>query len=222
MENNNYEQDLGTRLKQFRQRSNKKMPEISAVVKIAKETLYKWEKGTKPSDVNEYRKLEAYLEEMEKQDVEYKMEIDTKRPITIRLPLDIHKPPIYNTEGTLATGTILIFNDEPQLIVERVNIPYLGAVEGAIQITGNSMEPTFKNGSRIAICRLKDIRLLDSGRCYFIINKNLRGMARRVYQSEGGLQLVSDHPDKSLFPPIERSWDQIETVLEIVGNIDKL
>lgn len=222
IENNKKDQHIGIRLIEFRKRSNTKMPAVSAAIGVPKETLYKWEKGTKPSNMNEYFRLKSYLDRMEMKEEEYKMDNEAKKPITIRLPLDIDRPPVYNIDGTLATGTIFLFNDVPQLIVERVNLPFLGTVEGAIEVTGASMEPTFKNGDRIAINRLRYFQILDWGRCYYIINKNLKGTLRRVYRGEGGLQLLSDHPNQTLFPPIERTWDQIVAVLEIVGTANKL
>jgi glycine dehydrogenase subunit 2 len=56
--------EIGIRLKEFRERKKIKMPAIEAATGISKENLYKWEKGTKPSDVNDYLKLKAYLDEM--------------------------------------------------------------------------------------------------------------------------------------------------------------
>jgi len=220
---NKTDQHIGTRLSQFRERSGMKMPAIAALTGIPKETLYKWEKGTKPSDINDYFRLKAYLDKMENKLDDEQWALESQKPITIRLPLlNVDHPPVYDTDGRIAAGTVLIMNDEPQLIVERINAPFLGTVEGVIEITGSDMEPTIKNGCRIAIHRLKDYRMLNWGRCYYIINKNLKGIVRRVYPCEGGIQLVSDHPNKAVYPPIERAWDQIVTVLEIVGTADKL
>src|SRR5687768_4024772 len=57
--------EIGIRLKEFRKRTNIKMPVIAAATGISKENLYKWEKGTKPSDFKLYNKLVAYLDKME-------------------------------------------------------------------------------------------------------------------------------------------------------------
>jgi hypothetical protein len=86
------------------------------------------------------------------------------------------------------------------------------------------MEPKFKDGCRIAITRLKDCRLLDWGHYYFIISKNWQGIIRRVYQNDipNTIRLVSDSSNQEKYPPIERSWDQIEAILNIVAIIDEL
>ena len=57
--------EIGNRLKEFRKRKNIKMPAIAEATGISKENLYKWEKGTKPSDFELYNKLVKYLDKME-------------------------------------------------------------------------------------------------------------------------------------------------------------
>ena len=41
------------------------MPAIALATGIAKETLYKWEKGTKPGNIEDFYKLKVYLDKME-------------------------------------------------------------------------------------------------------------------------------------------------------------
>src|SRR6186713_968797 len=57
--------DIGNRLKEFRKKKKVKMPAIAAATGISEENLYKWEKGTKPSDFTLYNKLVEYLNTME-------------------------------------------------------------------------------------------------------------------------------------------------------------
>jgi transcriptional regulator with XRE-family HTH domain len=54
-----------TRLKEFRIKYQITVPEISRATAISKESLYKWERGTKPSDPLAYNKLTDYLDKME-------------------------------------------------------------------------------------------------------------------------------------------------------------
>jgi phage repressor protein C with HTH and peptisase S24 domain len=86
------------------------------------------------------------------------------------------------------------------------------------------MEPTFPNGCRVTITRLKNIRSLSSGRYYFIIDTNWQGIVRRVYQDEKDncIRLVSDSPDQTKYPPIEKSMDQIEAIFLVGASITKL
>jgi transcriptional regulator with XRE-family HTH domain len=213
--------NLAQRLKAFRERTKIKMPAIALLTGIAKETLYKWEKGTKPSDINDYFKLKAYLDEMENKISEEQLERESQKPATLRLPLNINLLPTPQTDGKAASGTISFHKNEPELIVDRINAPFLGPVDGVIEVTGESMAPTFVNGCRVGIIRLNNSKILNWGLHYYIIDKNWQGIVRRVYQGDtiNSVLLVSDHPNQELFPPIYREWDQIEAVFKIMAGI---
>ena len=110
------------------------MPAIAALTGIAKETLYKWEKGTKPSDINDYFRLKAYLDKMENKLEEKAVEIEVQKPATLKLPLNNTRPAVPQTDGKAASGTIIFTDDGPELIVDRINAPVLGVVEGVIEV----------------------------------------------------------------------------------------
>jgi phage repressor protein C with HTH and peptisase S24 domain len=99
----------------------------------------------------------------------------------------------------------------------------LGEVDGLVEITNESMEPTFSKGSRIAITRLKNQRLLDWGECYYLIDKNWQSSIKRIYPGESSekIQLVSDNPDRTKYPPYEREWSQIETICKVKAEIKR-
>lgn len=213
--------NIGKRLKEFRLKSKTKMPAIADSTAIAKETLYKWEKGTKPSNIEDYYKLKVYLDRMENKLEEEAFEFENQKPATLRLPLNNARPAIPQTDAKAASGTVLFTNNEPELIVDRINAPFMGHVDGVIEVTGESMAPTFSNGCRVGILRLNDIRILNWGLCYFIIDNNWQGIVRRLYQGEttDSLLLVSDHPNQKRFPPIIRQWEQVKAVFNIVVSI---
>ena len=215
--------DIGIRLREFRIRSKIKMPAIAAVTGIAKETMYKWEKGTKPSDLNEYFKLKMYLDRMENKQEAELQEFENQKPATLRLPFNHKRLAIPQIDGRAASGSVIFTDNEPELIVDRINAPFLGLVEGAIEITGSSMEPTFPNGCRVIITRLNNIRSLSISKYYFIIDTNWQGIVRRVYQGNeaNSIRLVSDNPDQLKYPPIEKSMDQIEAIFLVGASIIK-
>jgi len=214
---------IGQRLKAFREQTKIKMPAIAALTGIAKETLYKWEKGTKPSDINDYFRLKSYLDKMENKLEEEQLDIEYQKPATLRLPFNRSRVPIPQTDGKAAAGTILFSNDEPELIVDRINAPFLGPVEGIIEVSGESMAPTFANGCRVAISRLNNYRILDWGWYYYIIDKNWQGYVRRIYpgETENSLCLMSDNPNQDKFPPIQRQWEHIEAIFRVMAAIWK-
>ncbi|WP_205512411.1 LexA family transcriptional regulator [Longitalea arenae] len=212
---------IGQRLKAFRIRSNIKMPAIAAATGIAKETLYKWEKGTRPSNLNDYFTLKQYLDRMENQLEAERLDMEDQHPATLRLPFSRHKLAVPQTDGKAAAGTVTVHNNEPELIVDRITAPFLGAVEGVIEVTGESMEPTFSNGSRIVIARLQDQRRLYWGLYYYVIDTNWQGIVRRVYpgDTENSIQLVADNPNQARFPPIQLQWEQVEAVFKVMARI---
>ncbi|OQP44248.1 hypothetical protein A4H97_33385 [Niastella yeongjuensis] len=199
------------------------MPVIATETGIAKETLYKWEKGTKPSKIEDYFILKAYLDKMEGKLEEEAFETENQKPSTLRLSLRNNRPAVPQTDGKVATGSIIFSNNEPELIVDRINAPFLGVVDGVVEVNGDSMEPTFSNGYRITITRLTDNWILFSGQYYYIIDTNWQGIIRRVYQGEkdNSIRLVSDNPDQSKFPPMERNLDQIEAIFKVGAAIIK-
>jgi hypothetical protein len=145
------------------------------------------------------------------------------KPPTIWLPLNPNLMPVPNTDGNAIAGAIIKINGEPGLIVDRINVPSFGCIDGVIEVNGESMTPTFANGSRIGIVRLNDNKIINWGSCCYIIDKNWCGLVRRVYQGETSdkLLLVADHPDQELFPPAIRNWDQIEAIYNIKLTIIK-
>jgi phage repressor protein C with HTH and peptisase S24 domain len=212
---------IGERLKAYTQKYGVEIPEIAKATGIAKHKLYKWQSGTKPRKQKEVIILEHYLDEMEKKKLtmdEGNTGFQTKGA-TLCLPLDPTKKALSQVDGK-AAGTIVIENNSSELIVDRIEAPFIGNVDGAVEITSENMEPTIKKGTRVAIIRLEDIRLLDWGECYFIIDKNGQGSVRRVQEGEekSNIILESDNPN---YPPIKRYWNEIEAILKVKAGILK-
>lgn len=214
---------LGERLRAYQKRANVKMKVIAEATSIPIGNLYKWAQGHKPGNAYDYNKLKAYLDAMENKPVEEAAPIYiTQPPATMHLPLDPQAPAKAQISGKAAAGTVVINNDHPELVVDRIDAPFLGEVEGVVEMAGDSMEPTFINGSRIAITRLKNPSILDWGECYYIINKNWLGLVRRIYfESTDSLRLVADYTDQNKYPPIIRFWNEIEAIFKIKAVIQK-
>jgi len=212
---------IGIRLKKFRENSKIKMPAIATITGIAMGTLYKWERGTKPSDINEYFRLKSYLDRMENKLEEELWNFECQNPTTLRLPFNRNRPPVLQTEGKAAAGTIIFINNEPELIVDRINAPFLGEGEGVVEVIGESMAPTFINGCRIVIVRLNDYRILEWGKYYYIIDNNWQGVVRRIYQGDlpNTVRMVSDSSFQEKYPPIQLQWEQIKAILRVTASV---
>jgi hypothetical protein len=209
------------------------LADIARRTGINKENIYKWYRGTKPSDSLTCGKLIKFLNDLietfdaSSQDdlaaVHSLMDVNgsnfvTKRElsyfITVPLKNEGQPTPLLTPKG--GAGTVLFEQDGPKLIVHRIDAPFLSEIIGMVNVPGNSMEPTFKNGSYIGIVMLKDLASLEWGECYYILDSNFQGMVKRIYagEQENTIVLTADHPEQK-YPPITKTFTQIEAIFKI-------
>jgi len=99
----------------------------------------------------------------------------------------------------------------------------LGPIDQLVEITGESMSPTFNHGSLVALCDLQNPELLYWSQYYYVLDANGQGLVRRVYASDiqNCIKLVSDHPDQIVHPPMSISWSQIKSISKVKAEIVK-
>lgn len=216
---------LQDKIKLVMQRTGMKAADLAYATGLPRESMYKWMKGTRPNDSIVYDKLESFLdgilEKISGEETPVRYNAFFEKAATLKIPLKQPGKAVPLTTAIASSGTIAIIDNEPHLIVDRIEAPFLGEIDGIVEVIGESMEPILKHGCRIAIARLKDSTVLNSGKHYFIIDKNLQGIVRRVYpgETEDTIQLVSDNEDQRKFPPITRSLDQIEAIFQVKASI---
>jgi hypothetical protein len=49
-----------------------------------------------------------------------------------------------------------------------------------LEVTDDSMEPTLKNGARIAVTQIEDMTLIHPGELYYILDRNHQGAVARL------------------------------------------
>jgi hypothetical protein len=214
-------------IKEYRDKTDKTIPQIAQETGLNLENLYKWSTGTKPSNFNDQLTLLFYLsEEVESIPASVFNEAPISnfinplyRSPTVRLPLKSKRKPFPNPDASIACGHIVDNDGEPELIVFRFDAPFLIQVEGALQILDDSMYPTYKPGSYIAIARLHDWSNIIYGDCYYMIDKSGHGMFRRIFKGnkDDDYRLVADNSSKR-FPSNFRSQQQIEAILRVIGG----
>ncbi len=126
--------------------------------------------------------------------------------------------PVFNTRAS--AGTAILFNDRPELVIEYVDIPFIGKSDGVIEIVGDSMNPTYGNGSRIAVRKLDDKELVYPNECYYVIDANYDGRVKRLMKSTKSNHIVL-HSDNKEYPDVELPWDKILAVCKILCRIIK-
>jgi len=222
---------LQEKIKKVMQKTGMTVVDLAYATGLPRENMYKWFRGTRPSDSMVYKKLENYLDSVLERIADEpaaegnpgRFDDLFEKTATLKVPLKAVGKAVPQTNAKAAAGTITVVNNEPQLIVDRIDAPFLGEVEGVIEIIGDSMAPTFKNGCRVAIARLKNPMLLDWGEYYFVIDKNWQGAVRRIYpgELENSIQLLADNENQEKFPPITKKWEQIEAIFKIKAGILK-
>jgi transcriptional regulator with XRE-family HTH domain len=221
--------EIGKRLKEFRKKKKIKMPAIAAATGISKENLYKWEKGTKPSDFDQYSKLVEYLDNMENapdQVLEDPKLNGTKKAKTSSsflngIFLSQDEESLLLFDNNVAPGNTIIINEQPILVTARVEAPFIGDVDGAIPVTGDSMEPKFRSGNWIAIKKLRFTKIINAGFFYFIVDKNLKGIIRRVRPGGETNSIILSAENAKDYPETTRKMDDVLAIFSIEAVIYK-
>lgn len=222
--------DIANRLKEFRKRKKIKMPAIAAATGISKENLYKWEKGTKPSDFTLYNKLIDYLNEMENAPDHVLEEAalngtDTDQPATTSLftgiSLSQDEAALPLADNNAVPGSIISINNKPVLVAWRMESPFIGIVDGVIPVTGDSMEPKFKNGNLVALKKLRFIKIINAGYYYYVIDKNHQGLLRRLRPAPESNSIILTAENEKNYPETTRQFDDVLAIFSIEALITK-
>jgi transcriptional regulator with XRE-family HTH domain len=221
--------EIGKRLKEFRKKKKIKMPAIAAATGISKENLYKWEKGTKPSDFALYNRLVEYLDFMDNgfdQVTEDPKWVGNKKAKTtssfltgIFLAQDEDSFLLYDNNA--APGNIIIINDQPILVASRIEAPVIGDVDGVVPVTGDSMEPKFRSGNWIAIKKLRFTRIINAGFFYYIVDKNHKGLIRRIRPGAEANSIILSAENSKDYPETTRKMDEVLAIFSIEAVIFK-
>jgi transcriptional regulator with XRE-family HTH domain len=219
--------EIGKRLKEFRKKKKIKMPAIAAATGISKENLYKWEKGTKPSDFALYNKLVEYLDYMENgfdqvsedpKRIGKKAKTSSSSFLTgIFLSQDEESLLLYDNNA--APGNVIIINDQPILVASRIDAPVIGDVDGVIPVTGDSMEPKFRSGNWIAIKKLRFTKIINAGFFYYIVDKNHKGIIRRIRPGAEANSIILSAENGKDYPETTRKMDDVLAIFSIEAVI---
>lgn len=180
---------IGQRLAAFRRKFHIVMPVIAKATGISKENLYKWEKGTRPSNFDEYRMLDEYMRAMEEKG---------GPPQTDR-----------RRGGPKSTEEAPVSPDEPVLAIPQVHL--------VVHFTEDSMIPLFKPGCRLCLRKVPYPRSLIWGNAYYFVDLNEKGILRRVFPTEDQemVRLLSYDPEQ--YPVITRRYDELLAIYEVIG-----
>ena len=194
------ENTIGERLKAFRKKTKTKMPKLARELNISKEKLYKWEKGVKPSNFEQYDRLDSYLKEREEL-----LEKGLPMPPDLNWPNDV--------EMNLPEP-----KEHSKLSYRDVTVPNVHSV---VNFMEDGMAPNYRPGCRLCLSKVPDAKKLAWGNVYYFVDLNGQGVLRRAYQADdtNKLKLVSYNP--VAYPDIIRAYDELRNVFEVVAILLK-
>lgn len=214
-------EDIGQRLKEYRRRTNTSMPEIEAIVGITKTNLYKWEKGASPSNVQDFLRLKAFLDNAEVGILKTDFFVENNKTHWVRLPFDSSKPENLYHDNNASAGTVFVSESGPELVVDRILAPSLGNIEGLVEVCSDNMVPTINKGDRLGIVRLADLQSVRAGIIYYIVDDKSQCHVNRIFpaESDNDVLLVSDN--KVHYPPITFNRAQIKCLCKVAVIIER-
>jgi phage repressor protein C with HTH and peptisase S24 domain len=194
------------------------------VAKLARDTgippsrIYKWIDGTASPKSDDAGKLEKWVEQV----AAGIPTADLSKPQEIqKIRLSLADGRKYDmTDGPVA-GTFETWNNESTVVLDFMKAPFIGELEGVVEVTGDDMAPTFRPGTRVAVQRLNDPRIFTPGQFYFIIDRNGQSFVRRMMEgTRDDVILKSDN--ERLYPQFKRNWRDIKAVFKIKADINRL
>jgi len=209
--------------------------ELAIQLGVSVHNLYKWKETSNPRNHKEYEKVIRGLDGLlENESPENMLEepqatyiIQSKKTTKLAKPLmvaiflsDDSNFPFFIDEAAVP-GSVTTINGKRALIAWRNDSPFIGEADGLIAVTDESMEPRFKNGSWIAIKKLKYIKIITAGYYYYVIDKNGKGLLRKAKISGENNSLTLLSENETDYPTITRDWEDILAIFSIEAVVTK-
>lgn len=199
-------------IKELRDNKGLTQQELADGTGIPRSRIAKWEQGKGSPKMADNIILTEFFQKMGNTSHEI------SKSLHLKLANKFNPIPVFNTRAFAGVNPLI--DDHPELIIEYADMPFIGRSDGIIEISGDSMYPTFKNGTRIAVRKLEERQLVYYGECYYIIDKNFDGKIKRLFQGKDPDHIILKS-DNEKFPEMEWSWENVISVCKILCRIIK-
>ena len=239
------EQSINTRLQLYKAKSGKSIARIALESGLSQDNLYKWVKGTKISNLEDYKKLEGFLNKQSHQlsqlqeddkavykKTDSKKVIDKSNYLENRLEKKItgeRTLDFYETgaqASTQNTGEILpVTKPIGEVVIDEL---FKGS-QYAIRVSGNSMTPNYPSGCIIGMRLIEDF-MINPGSVYVIETGNDLWIKRLYYlnndRSTETIVLMSDNKMKEesgerqgqyCYPSFTLHKSEIKNIFRVTG-----
>lgn len=161
-------ENIGARLRALRTKNGWIVADLEKAWDVSSNNIYKWEKGTKPTNPKHYLGLQAFLrtgklESFTKIEDELESLLDLwsdlkegskKRKLTLLEEVGV---PVYDTEFSMGTATSLVEARMEAPVVARIAIPEVIGCDAIIKgMRGDSMSDFINEGDWLGLKLMED------------------------------------------------------------------
>ena len=206
----NKSKGIGTLLKEYRKTKGLSAAKFARMYNFSQESVYKWEKGTVPSNPEEYQRLESILESgILKEPEPY---LESRRQI--KNGYAENAIPMYI--GNTRAGTIDVYSDDPEMQTPVGHLPasVFPGCNHAEKIYGDSMYPLICNQAYV-IGKVIDKKGIIWGEKYIIHTKYGQSMVKYVHPSDQGPAFIKIVSHNKTIPPQDINLDDITFVCRV-------
>ena len=135
---------------------------------------------------------------------------------------EIQSIPLYNIVAT--AGIKEFVDNSSQFATEFIQIPNIPTCDGAIHISGNSIEPILKSGEIVAYKMLSPS--LDNviyGRIYivsYVIDGDANVVVKRIERSEAGEPYIKLSSENPIHKPVDIDFRRVNALASIKASIN--
>lgn len=234
-----YNQDnIGERLKAFRKSKKLSVPYISKVLGIPKDRIYKWEKGHRPTDLEDYNKVENFLNSDDKKIGNLILEPDysyTKKGNHLDASILDEYMRVPYLPAHSQVSYISSFKNKAQLADKELDTLLVPKEfeKGSfmiIEVANNSMD----DGSKKSICEgdkilVKELepsawrkeRLLFKDLLFVLITKKDGILLRQIIKHDLSKNIIACHPWNTLFERQQIAISEIHRLFYIKKIVER-
>ena len=130
-----------------------------------------------------------------------------------------HRKTIRYFDIDASAGPIEMFDPGNGTVYNEVVIPGFGDCEIALNVWGDSMEPTLNSGE-IILCKEWSESFIDYGHIYLVVTKKNNRMIK-IIQPGNNPETVSCESENTFYRPYEVNRDDIHKLFQIKGHIQR-
>ena len=232
------QENIGEKLKAFRKSKKLSVPYISKVLGIPKDRIYKWEKGHRPTDLDDYKKVESFLNDgseiagnlIYEPDYGYSKKHRQADASIFDEYMKVKYLPVHAQPGYIFSFKNVGNHADKELDTLLVPKEFEKGSFLVIEVGGNSMD----DGSKKSICEgdkilLKELeaslwrkeRLLYKDLLFVLVTKSDGVLIRQITKHDTKKNIIACHPWNSMFQQQQIAISEVYRLFYIKKIIER-